>query len=76
MAEIMAPAGGMEQLVAAVRSGAHCIYFGCGNLNARRNAKGFDSPEEVIEYCHAHGVKATAALNIVLTDSQLEEDKT
>ena len=76
MAEIMAPAGGMEQLVAAVRSGAHRIYFGCGNLNARRNAKGFDSPEEVIEYCHAHGVKATAALNIVLTDSQLEEAKT
>ncbi len=75
MAEIMAPAGGMEQLVAAVRSGAHRIYFGCGNLNARRNAKGFESPEQVIEYCHTRGVKATAALNIVLTDSQLEEAK-
>lgn len=75
MAEIMAPAGGEEQLIAAVRSGAHRVYFGCGNLNARRNAKGFESPEQVIEYCHARGVKATAALNIVLTDSQLEEAK-
>ena len=76
MAEIMAPAGGMEQLVAAVRSGAHRIYFGVGNLNARRNAKGFESAKQVIDYCHIHGVKATAALNIVLTDSQLEEAST
>lgn len=71
MAEIMAPAGSREQLVAAVRSGAHRVYFGCGEFNARRNADGFDSPGSVIEYCHARGVKATAALNILLTDDEL-----
>ncbi len=69
----MAPAGGEEQLIAAVRSGADRVYFGCGNLNARRNAKGFESARQVIDYCHARGVKATAALNIVLTDAQLKE---
>ncbi len=72
MAEIMAPAGGWEQLIASVRSGAQRVYFGCGSLNARRNADGFDHPAEVIEFCHARGVKATAALNILLTDADLE----
>ncbi len=71
MAEIMAPAGGWEQLTASVRSGADRVYFGCGALNARRNADGFNNPTEVIEYCHARGVKATAALNILLTDRDL-----
>ncbi len=71
MAEIMAPAGGWEQLKASVRSGANRVYFGCGGLNARRNADGFNNPTEVIEYCHALGVKATAALNILLTDQDL-----
>ncbi len=73
MAEIMAPAGGWEQLIASVRSGANRVYFGCGGLNARRNADGFNTPTEVIEYCHARGVKATAALNILLTDDDLEK---
>ncbi len=72
MAEIMAPAGNMEQLMAAVRSGADRVYFGCGQFNARRNAGGFESPTQVIEYCHARGVKATAALNILLSDNELE----
>ncbi|MBR6549385.1 MAG: U32 family peptidase, partial [Clostridia bacterium] len=73
MAEIMAPAGGWEQLTASVRSGANRVYFGCGGLNARRNADGFNNPTEVIEYCHARGVKATAALNILLTDKDLQQ---
>ena len=72
MAEIMAPAGGWEQLIASVRSGANRVYFGCGALNARRNADGFNNSTEVIEYCHARGVKATAALNILLTDDDLQ----
>lgn len=73
MAEIMAPAGSQEQLTAAIRSGADCIYFGCGHLSARRYAQGFDDPAAVIDFCHARGVKAVAALNIVLTDHELPE---
>ena len=36
--EILAPAGNMQSLVAAVRCGADAVYFGAGNFNARRNA--------------------------------------
>ena len=36
--EILAPAGAMEQLIAAVRSGANAVYLGTKNFNARRSA--------------------------------------
>ncbi len=71
MCEIMAPAGSREQLQASVRSGADRVYFGCGPFNARRNAGELPPPAEVIDYCHQRGVKATAALNILLRDAEL-----
>ena len=40
--ELLAPAGGPEQLTAAVLCGADAVYFGAGNFNARRSAKNFD----------------------------------
>ena len=39
--EILAPVGGEEQLIAAVRSGANAVYLGGQNFNARRNAANF-----------------------------------
>ena len=43
--EILAPVGGDEQLIAAVRSGADAVYLGTKNMNARRNASNFDAEE-------------------------------
>ena len=40
--EILAHAGNLESLTAAVHSGADAFSFGYGELNARRNAKNFD----------------------------------
>ena len=36
--EILAPAGSMESLQAALGAGADAVYFGYGQFNARRNA--------------------------------------
>ena len=41
--EILAPVGGQQQLIAAVRSGADAVYLGTQAFNARRNAENFDS---------------------------------
>ena len=51
-AEILAPAGGMEQLIAAVRCGADAVYLGTGGFNARRNAANFTaaSLREAVAY--------------------------
>lgn len=74
MPEILAPAGGMEQLVAAVRSGANAVYLGVQDFNARRNAANFDSQTlpQAVSYCHARDAKVYVTVNIAVLDSELQ----
>lgn len=73
-AEILAPAGGYDALVAAVRCGANAVYLGGKALNARRNASNFSDEElrGAVAYCHARNVKAYLTLNTLVADSELE----
>ncbi len=73
MPEILAPAGGMEQLVAAVRCGADAVYLGAGGFNARRNAENFGDGAlaGAVSYAHIRGVKVHVAVNTLVTDSEL-----
>lgn len=76
--EILAPAGGSEQLLAAVRCGANAVYLGTHSFNARRNASNFDIKAlyEAIAYCHTRGVKVYVTLNTLVFDFEvLELDK-
>lgn len=72
--EILAPAGGMESLIAGVRSGANGVYLGVKAFNARRNAGNFDYDElkTAVDYCHKRGVKAYLTLNILISDNEWE----
>ncbi|MBQ3987115.1 MAG: U32 family peptidase, partial [Oscillospiraceae bacterium] len=71
--EILAPAGGSEQLIAALRCGADAVYFGAKGFNARRNAENFEdkSLSETVALCHGRGVKAHITVNTLVTDSEL-----
>lgn len=71
--EILAPAGGKEQLSAAVRCGANAVYFGASAFNARRNAENFSDADFTasVGYAHAYGVKVYVTLNTLVTDSEL-----
>lgn len=73
-AEILAPAGSIESLKAAVRCGANAVYLGGKVLNARRNASNFSEEElaEAVEYCHARNVKVYLTLNTLVSDGELE----
>ena len=73
--EILAPAGGMESLKAAVRCGADAVYFGGKTLNARRGAENFDDieTEDAVKYCRSRGVKAYITLNTVLSDNDFAD---
>ena len=73
--EILAPAGTMEALVAAVNCGADAVYLGAKALNARRNAANFDEAalKEAVEYSHLHGTKVLQTLNIVMFDGEERE---
>ncbi len=71
--EVLAPAGGEEQLVAAVRSGADAVYLGTGGFNARRKAANFegDALKRAVEYCHGRGVRVHVTVNTLVTDAEL-----
>ena len=74
-AEILAPAGTYDALVAAVRCGADAVYLGGQELNARRNAGNFDFEElkKAAAYCHARGVKVHMTLNTLASDEELTD---
>lgn len=71
--ELLAPAGGMKQLAAAVENGADAVYLGGPLFNARIHADNFTDPElkEAIDYAHLRNVKVYITLNILLTDEEL-----
>ena len=73
--EILAPAGGMPQLVAAVRSGADAVYVGLKKFSARASAANFDSDElrEAARYCHTYGVKLHVTLNTLIYENEYGE---
>ena len=75
--EILAPAGSMESMMAAVNSGADAVYFGYGEFNARRNAKNFDKEQfrEMARYCKARGVKMYMTLNTLVYDREMQNLK-
>ncbi len=73
MLELLAPAGSMESVIAAVQNGADAVYLGYGDFNARRNAKNFTQDEvaQAVRYCHLRGAKVFLTLNTLLTDREL-----
>ncbi len=71
-AEILAPAGGREQLIAAVRSGADAVYLGQKTFNARMGADNFDDLAGVVSYCHARGVRVYVTFNTLWKESERE----
>lgn len=75
--EILAPAGGFDSLVAAVRSGADAVYLGEKSFSARTSAKNFDDDElkKAVAYCHIHGVKVYVTINTLIFDDEFEQLK-
>lgn len=73
--EILAPAGSMESVYAAVRCGADAVYIGGSRFSARANAVNFSDTElaEAIDYCHLHNVRIYQAVNTLVFDSELED---
>ena len=75
MLELLAPAGSMEALRAAVQNGANAVYLGCGTFNARQGAKNF-TPQalaEAVKYCHIRGVAVHLTLNTLVSDREMPD---
>lgn len=73
--EILAPAGSLESLKAAVNCGADAVYIGGKQFSARQNAANFDNEElkQAAELCHLHNIKIYLTVNTIIFDNQVNE---
>ena len=75
MIELLAPAGSMDALRAAVQNGANAVYLGCGTFNARQSAKNFtpQTLKDAVKYCHIRGVDVHLTLNTLVSDKEIPQ---
>lgn len=71
--ELLAPAGDMERLEAAVKFGANAIFMAGDSFGLRANAKNFDreSMKKAVDYAHENGVRVHITMNIVPHDQDM-----
>lgn len=72
--ELLAPAGNMESLKAAIEAGADAIYLGGYMFGARSFAGNFSNEEikEAIIYAHLYGVKIYVTVNTLIYEDEVE----
>lgn len=73
--ELLAPAGGREQLEAAVRFGADAVYLAANRFGMRARAANFtleDIPAAVA-WAHERGVKVHVTCNVLMHQSDLAD---
>lgn len=73
--ELLAPAGGWEQLEYAIRFGADAVYLATDRFGMRQRADNFDLQEmpRVVDYAHARGVAVHVTCNIMMHDADTAE---
>lgn len=73
MTELLAPAGSMDALRAAIANGANAVYLGGKSFSARAFADNFTLEEiaEAVALAHFHGVKVYVAVNTLVTDKEI-----
>lgn len=73
--ELLAPAGGREQLEYAIHFGADAVYLAGERFGMRKRADNFTEAElpDAIAYAHAHGVRVHVTVNTVMTDADTDD---
>ena len=73
--EVLAPAGDMDCVRAAVENGADAVYFGIQKWNARARATNFALEElpDLFSFLHLRGVKGFVTFNTLVFSNELEE---
>ena len=77
MTELLAPAGNMEALKAAISNGCDAIYLGMQKFGARAYASNFDleSLKEAVLYAHLRDVKIYVTMNTIVFENEIEDMK-
>ncbi|QOX63484.1 U32 family peptidase [Anoxybacterium hadale] len=77
MTELLAPAGNMEALKAAISNGCDAIYLGMQKFGARAYSSNFDleSLKEAVSYAHLRNVKIYVTMNTIVFENEVLEMK-
>lgn len=73
--ELLAPAGNMAALHAAVAGGADAVYLGLETFNARRGADNFtlETLREACDFAHLRGVSIYVTMNTIILPDEVGE---
>lgn len=74
-AEILAPAGNWDCVLAAVANGADAVYFGLERFNARMRADNFrvEDLADLVPFLHGRGVRAYVTMNVLVFPREMDE---
>ena len=74
-AELLAPAGNLEKLKAAILYGADAVYLGGMQYGLRASAGNFtlEEMEEGINFAHQHGARVYVTVNIIAHNEDLAQ---
>lgn len=75
MAELLAPAGSMPALKAAISNGCDAVYLGMRKFGARAYSDNFDieSLAEAVRYAHIRDVKIYVTMNTIIFEDELSD---
>lgn len=75
--EILAPAGTVEAMRAAVNAGCDAVYLGGASFGARAYAGNFDEQAllQTLDFCHLFGAKVYMTVNTLLKESEISQLK-
>jgi putative protease len=73
--ELLAPAGNMECLIAAINNGADAVYLGGKKFGARAFSNNFNDEEmvEAIKLAHKNNVKVYVTVNTIIFNEEIED---
>lgn len=73
--ELLAPAGSLDALVAAVNNGADAVYLGLRELNARRGAENFDLAglSSACRFAHLRGSRIYLTANVLIMPEEMSD---
>ncbi|NLM95715.1 MAG: peptidase U32 [Firmicutes bacterium] len=71
--ELLAPAGDLDSLKAAIQNGADAVYLGGKDFSARASAANFDRDElvQAVEYCHLYGAFLYVTVNTLILPEEM-----
>ena len=73
--ELLAPAGNMESLIAAINAGADAVYLSGKKYGARAYAANFSDEQliEAINYAHLYDVKVYVTVNTLIYEHEMDD---